>query len=370
MAKIVKGEERGRPGKYIVDYRENGKRKWLTCNTLTEAREELKKILVADRPARYCTVDQNITLSEYGDAYIASRRGFLKERSVECHTSSFVRVKAHLGDIRIKDLTPGIIIKFLENCKNEGLKSSTVRCHLEVLSLVLNRARIDGVIANSPALGVGKYLRVDKASNVEAIKAFTLEQRVAFIEAAKSSPYYTLYRFLLGTGARLGEALALRVSDVSTNSAVIDETYTGGLIGSPKSGKSRTVDLPDQIAVLVRQQIAKTIEQELKQGRQADFVWPNVTGQPASQGSVVADFKRTLKRAGLPLHFTPHCTRHTFATLLLSVGESIIYVQQQLGHSSIKLTVDTYGKWIPLKSSGAQGRIESGKEVARTARQG
>ena len=56
-------------------------------------------------------------------------------------------------------------------------------------------------------------------------------------------------------------------------------------------------------------------------------------------------FYRALEKAGL--HRRPlHSTRHTFATLLLNQGESPVYVKDQCGHSSIKITVDVYGKWI------------------------
>ena len=59
-------------------------------------------------------------------------------------------------------------------------------------------------------------------------------------------------------------------------------------------------------------------------------------------------FARLLRTAGLPPHFTPHCLRHTFSSLLLSQGVSPAYVQSLLGHTSITLTVDTYGKWLPM----------------------
>jgi integrase len=66
------------------------------------------------------------------------------------------------------------------------------------------------------------------------------------------------------------------------------------------------------------------------------------------------EFKRILKDAELPLHFTPHCLRHTSASLLLQQGEGApAYVQRQLGHASIQPTVDTYGRWLPM---GKQGR--------------
>jgi integrase len=49
--------------------------------------------------------------------------------------------------------------------------------------------------------------------------------------------------------------------------------------------------------------------------------------------------------------------RHTFATLLIQNGEAIAYVQEQLGHTSIKLTVDTYTHWMPGKNREAMDRL-------------
>jgi len=65
-----------------------------------------------------------------------------------------------------------------------------------------------------------------------------------------------------------------------------------------------------------------------------------------------------------------HHGGHTFASLLLQRGESPAYVQRQLGHASIKLTVGTNGKWLPMGNKAAINRLddESGsKVVARTA---
>src|SRR5260370_34794698 len=77
-------------------------------------------------------------------------------------------------------------------------------------------------------------------------------------------------------------------------------------------------------------------------------MFPSLEGTPLDRANVEKAFKRALKKAGPPLHFTPHSLRHSFASLLLQQGESPAYVQRQLGHASIKLTVDTYGKWLPL----------------------
>ena len=73
---------------------------------------------------------------------------------------------------------------------------------------------------------------------------------------------------------------------------------------------------------------------------------------------IVRAIQRTLRKANLPTHFSAHSFRHTFASQLLQMGESPAYVQRQLGHSSIKMTVDTYGKWLPAGNKHAVDRLD------------
>ena len=69
--------------------------------------------------------------------------------------------------------------------------------------------------------------------------------------------------------------------------------------------------------------------------------------------------RQVLQQATLPLHFSPHCLRHSYASLMLQQGESLTYVQRQLGHASINLTADTYGKWLPLGNKAAVDRLDA-----------
>jgi integrase len=63
-------------------------------------------------------------------------------------------------------------------------------------------------------------------------------------------------------------------------------------------------------------------------------------------------------RAGLRYR-TLHQTRHSFATLLLQQGESLDYVKVQLGHSSIRVTADTYVHWLPGSNRAAVDRLDA-----------
>lgn len=80
---------------------------------------------------------------------------------------------------------------------------------------------------------------------------------------------------------------------------------------------------------------------------------PGLTATPTrkdaarSYKAIRRAFARALKVAALPSYFTPHSLRHSFGSLLIAAGESPAYVQQQMGHASISMTVDVYGSWLP-----------------------
>ncbi len=75
-------------------------------------------------------------------------------------------------------------------------------------------------------------------------------------------------------------------------------------------------------------------------------------------------FRRAIKDAGLPAHFSPHCLRHTYASQLLADGVSPAYVSEQLDHASIELTVGTYGRWLRKKAPGAVDGLDDVVPVA------
>ena len=68
-------------------------------------------------------------------------------------------------------------------------------------------------------------------------------------------------------------------------------------------------------------------------------------------------FTRLLEKAELR-RVRVHDLRHTFASLLLQQGESVVYVKEQLGHGSIQITVDTYGHLIPGANRAAVDRLD------------
>jgi integrase len=88
-----------------------------------------------------------------------------------------------------------------------------------------------------------------------------------------------------------------------------------------------------------------------------ELVFPNEVGKPENSNNMVKrGFIPALRRANLPqIRF--HDLRHTYASLLIKQGEHPKYIQGQLGHSSIKVTMDTYGHFMEDTNHEAAKRL-------------
>ena len=126
-----------------------------------------------------------------------------------------------------------------------------------------------------------------------------------------------------------------------------------GHVDTPKAGYGRTVDLSRSPAAVAAVQALQEARKAAKVVKLSPWLFSTASGKPYSQRNVLRDMKRVLKRAKLPLHFSLHCLRHTYAAQRIAAGENVYYVSRQLGHASTKLTLDTYGRWLPARSTTA-----------------
>jgi integrase len=266
--------------------------------------------------------------------------------------------------------------------RREGRARDSVRVIFATLRGVLNAALDDEVIALNPAGSLGRAsrsrVRTRAAVRQDEVKAFTVAQLETFLATAeKHSPLFPLYMTAARAGLRLGELLGLQLDDLRLTDRQADISRSLGQESSvrnpqpstPKSGVGRPIDLSLQLVAVHAKLIAGRKEEAMTNGWRPVPPWAFVTshGTPYSQRNVLRDFKRILRLAKLPPHFSPHCLRHTFATHHLMNGASIYYVSQQLGHSSIKLTVDTYGKWLRMRDTAAADRLDAPVADATTA---
>ncbi len=373
----IRRRKRVRGDVWVVDYRDaSGVRRLTTCESRSEAKEVKAKLtLEALQATGRPTVDTSITVAAYSERWLA-----VKEHSVKPRTSLSYRqnVELHIvpafGKLKLRQLHPASIKVFLVSKLDSGLKRNTVRILHATLRAMLQDAIDDGVLQRNPALGLAKKLRLSGAaeSGEEEIKAMDEPQLRSFLATASEidARHYPLFFLLARTGLRLGEALALHWEDLdsSRRSLAVRKTLharrkKGGLkvtTGSPKSGKARDVDMSAQLASMLTKLRVRRCEEALSRGdgEPSPWVFATPAGGPLDESAVRKAMRRVLKRAGLPTHFTPHCLRHTFATLMIQRGVPLAYIKEQLGHSSIKVTVDTYGRWLPSGDSSLMDKLD------------
>ena len=162
---------------------------------------------------------------------------------------------------------------------------------------------------------------------------------------------------------RLGELLALSWSDIDFNERLIHvrRNRTAGQVGTPKSGKSRKVDVSQQLTNVLKSLLVERKAEKLKKGWKElpEIVFCGTGGGPLDADNLRHRvFYKVVKKAEIG-ELRIHDLRHSYASMLIANGESLAYVRDQLGHSSIKVTVDLYGHLVPGGSRQAVDRLDT-----------
>src|SRR5688572_9785463 len=156
---------------------------------------------------------------------------------------------------------------------------------------------------------------------------------------------------LLHTGIRSGECAGLQWGDLDFNSKFVTVRRTvtpSGRIEKTKTDRIRKVDMSDDLARELESYRKECLKKWFKEGKPLpDWVFANSEAKPPDMHNVKRRaFLNALDKAKLR-RIRMHDLRHSYASILISAGVSPAYVQKQLGHASIKLTVDTYTHLIP-----------------------
>jgi integrase len=320
--------------------------------------------------------DPGISLASYAARWLAQRRGTHKAATVAGDDSILRRhLLPAFGAMPLREIQRSHVRGFIA----AKLAAGSSRCHLRLiwstLRTLFHDAIDEEIITSNPASRMGRRFKLVTPPRVqgEQIKAFTREQLACFLAtAAETEPHY--YPFLLTmarTGIRIGEALALQWGDIDWTARTIrvERGFSHDVLETPKNGMGRTVDMSAQLAAALRGLYAARKAEGGAGAKAPPWTFVSEAGTPLQVANVRGRvFRRVLERAELPGHFTPHCLRHTFASLLLQQGESPVYVQRQLGHATIGLTCDLYGRWLPMRNVAAVDRLDDPAGPGREAK--
>jgi integrase len=317
------------------------------------------------------------TVEHYSHLWMKTVRVTCRRSTIETYEKLLrLHILPSFGDQLLRDVTRADVKALVTGRLEAGWAPKTAMQLLSVTRAMFTHAMDDAEytgIRENPAGGVARRLRLNNGCGRQNGKprAFSREQLQGLLRAADElNPRLAMAVFLMArTGLRIGEALALTVDMVNLAAAELTITRTIDdqlrVEELTKGGDARVVHMTPQLVCRMEDHLAwregwltRWYNWLGSRGITVPWVFPARNGSPLRQAQLRTFFKRALAHAGLPAHFTPHHLRHTYASLLIAEGAPIVFVQRQLGHASIKLTVDLYGSHEPLSFPNVSDRLD------------
>jgi integrase len=294
--------------------------------------------------------------------------------AVPCPSSAQYRQHAkHIND-RIGGMKLATLTAPLINTFRDDLLATMSRKVLASLKSLLRDAQRRGNVAQNVALGV-KRIEADKRRDGKLKIGVDIPTTNEIKAIVATLPDYWRPVFLTAifTGLRSSELRGLRWHDVDLKHGELHVRQRAdryNVIGRPKSqAGNRTVPLGPLVLNVVR-------EWKLKCPRgEAGLVFPTATGCVARHNNLVRALKKIVREAGLidhagkPKYTGLHALRHFYASWCINPidrgGQGLPpkVVQELLGHSSIAMTMDTYGHLFP-RGGDADQKLAAAERAA------
>jgi integrase len=364
---VHKGSRANGKAVYIVRWREGARNRRRTFDRRRDAELWDAEVRRRRQLGALRTLDAGReTLNEYvADTFVPTNVATLARATREHYVSTYdLHIAPHLGSVPLRDVTPEAIAHFQAARLRAGAGPVAIRRALELLGTILQRATESQRISSNPARLV-RRARLPHAEEVRPFSPVEVESmRTYLAEGGSEHPLRdaTLVAILAYAGLRPGEALALRWGDVRDNTLLIQRSASYGEAKSTKTGATRSV----RLLAPLRQDLAAWRLASGRPERDA-LVFPSDSGgiwsKPAYQSWRRRAFARAVSSAGIE-SARVYDLRHSFASLLLHEGRSVIDVARQLGHDA-RLTLTRYGHVID--ELDAQPRL-SAEDAIRSAR--
>ncbi len=276
-----------------------------------------------------------ITLSALSDKWLESyAETTVKPSTLKGYRDIINRLlKPNFGDTYLQDITTGQLQGFIAE-RSKAVKAKTVCNEIVVIKEMFKHACRWGYLKNNPA----EYLerpRIEKAE-IEILSPVEVDRLLSNSNKAYMVAFLTAFL----TGMRAGELWGLQWGDIDWNSKQIfvRRSLWKGQFQTPKSKYSiRKIDIPEQLIRELREWKLTCPINEY------DLVFPSPEGKLTDHDNVVKRYYNpALRRAGLR-QVSFHSLRHSNASMRIQAGQNIKYIQMQLGHASIDITMDIYG---------------------------
>ncbi|MFF5719272.1 tyrosine-type recombinase/integrase [Streptomyces buecherae] len=348
-------------------------------DTLEDAKKWLRRTSADNERGEFVDPrDGSVTLADYTDRFwrpgVRGTPGTVKriDERVRLH------ILPHLGTVALRDITPAVLRSYISTLEGE-CSPRYARQILTSLSNIFETAIDDKRLVRNPMRA--KSVRWPKVPD-DTREAWPLETALRVREEIRSR-YRIAVVLGLGCGLRQGEVFGLSPEDIDFARGVIRVRRQVQLLSGhlyfclPKGGKTRVVDMPRSVASELAAYFLEypAVEVELPWGgpepererKKAPLILTTTYGN-ATRANIfnVEVWKPALAAAGvIPVREKGerwqasrkdgfHVLRHTYASIILEAGESVVTLARWLGHSSSTITLEHYAHFMP--EAGGKGR--------------
>lgn len=361
------------------------RRKTFRGKTKQEVRKEARAAQRAAELGQTTPTRRPPTVTEFGTTWLTGtlnnrvQLGDLKPATWANYRNLWmVHVEPGLGGLRLDRVTAQVVERWLaskmtsKSASGKTPSPRTVQAIFAVLRKAMNDAVRDGLLPGHQLDRVAQP-RVTRREPTHLSK----EDAKRLREFIKGHEYEALWTLLLGCGLRVGEALALRWSDLDLDKGRLtvrqavadlpgDMTTTKSVgrrrgISSTKTPASvATVPVPALVVESLRKQRIRAGQQRLAAvvWQDHDLVFPSPVGTHIDHARVGTSWRALRIRAALP-DLRIHDLRHSAATFLLASGVDIKVVQSILRHSRLATTADLYAHVLDEVSDAAAVSLDA-----------
>lgn len=281
------------------------------------------------------------------------RKGRIGGNAYNTNMCTLNRIKgSSFANTPIEKVTKEQIENFLE--KEREKSNSLIKKDYSMLRRIYNYAIDNMYIQKNYFAGINPIEMPKSKKPDKKVQALTLTEQRKFENYLDNDNvlYKNIFSLLLYTGIRIGEALALDISDVDLDSKQIKiykilTKEKDGTITIHHSSSSSTKD--GTRTVEINELFYNSIKEAIKQAKgnkknKEKLLFPKEDGSLIQTNSVNSVFKRICEKAEITKKdINTHCLRHTFATRCIEAGVSLPVLQKLMGHDRIQTTIDTYG---------------------------
>ena len=273
-----------------------------------------------------------------------------------------------LGEIKLHQLKPPHVLHLRGQLLKSGAKGGgplskrRVQYILAVLRKALNDAETLGLVGQNVAARV-TLPRPER----RPVDAMPLDRVRAILAAIRGTSIEVPVQFIVRTGVRRGEAMALRWRDLDLEAGTVTirhamQRLTGrGVVVTPtkRHRSDRAIPLDNVTVRLLRRQREWQAEQRIlfESGyHDEDFVFCWNDGRPRDPNTVLKEFQRIARRARLA-HVTVYELRQAHASEMARQGAEAKVIQERLGHANVHITLDTYVHLMPGRHREVAERV-------------